>query len=343
MSESAQELRKYGEYATDEVLEHLVSLRQLDDQVQDALFTGTAADARLTDARVVMHVRFLETQLDTWKQNTESVQCQRSKLPCALVARFNIKPVLILSHAYTDMLLHSVALRPLSDSATPPLTDSTHVTELLSTLEAAKRFFDTLLSFPASDYHLISFSEWMRLPSAMMTVAKLCIPSVTHATVGWDVGAAQNLVRLEICLEALCYRFQHQTTYDKVTQPQHDFWWIMRLVTDLTRMWYIRKISPNETSSRPTPCSNSVANYLCPNFGAVPTPPDGRWQNTFADLANVDFSSLDTGFGAGDDGSSDPLAFMKSVDFDMEQLFDAGIWGDEAYHWMGFGGSGMPF
>jgi hypothetical protein len=80
MTEWAQDLKVYGEFATDEVLGHLVSLRQLDDQVQDTLFTGASRDAGLTDARVVMHIRFLKTQLDTWKRDSEGVHCQRSKL-----------------------------------------------------------------------------------------------------------------------------------------------------------------------------------------------------------------------------------------------------------------------
>lgn len=80
MTEWAQELKRHGEFATDEVLAHLVSLRQLDDEVQDTLFTGAGADAALTDARVVMHIRFLETRLDAWKRDSEGVQCQRSKL-----------------------------------------------------------------------------------------------------------------------------------------------------------------------------------------------------------------------------------------------------------------------
>jgi hypothetical protein len=254
--------------------------------------------------------------------------------------------VLVLSHAYTDMMLHTVALRPLPESAQPPTTDGTHVKSLLATLEAAKRFFDTLLSFPASDYHLISFSEWMRLPAVMMTVAKLCIPSNAHTTVGWDIKAAQALVRLEICLEALCYRFQNQTTYDKVKQPHPDFWWAMRFVTDLTRTWYVRKINPEKEaniSHQPTSCDKSMHNVLCPNSEALPTPPDGRASDQFADLATMDFSNMDMSFGADADGANDPFAFMRSADFDMEQFFDMGIWGDDAYNGMGFGGGGMHF
>lgn len=79
MTEWAQNLKQYGEFLTDEVLGHLVSLRRLDDQIQDSLFTGAAAESRLTDTRVLMHVRFLQSQLDTWKQDSEGVQCQRSK------------------------------------------------------------------------------------------------------------------------------------------------------------------------------------------------------------------------------------------------------------------------
>lgn len=243
-------------------------------------------------------------------------------------------------------MLHTVALRPLPESARAPMTDATHVKALLSTLESAKRFFDTLLLFPASEYHLISFSEWMRLPAAMMTVAKLCIPTKAHATVGWDVKAAQNLVRLEICLEALCYRFQNQTSYDKVKQPHPDFWWAMRAVTDLTRVWYIRKIKPEiqpDIPVQPTLRDDAAGNLLGRDSDALPTSPDGRVQYQFADLANMDFSNLDMNLGVGEDGENDPFAFMKSADFDMEQFFDMGIWGNDAYSGMGFGGGGMSF
>ena len=79
MTEWAQELKIEREFDTDETLGHLVSLRQLDDQVQETLFTGAAADAPLTDTRVLMHIRFLETQLEAWKRDSEGTAYQRSK------------------------------------------------------------------------------------------------------------------------------------------------------------------------------------------------------------------------------------------------------------------------
>ncbi|KAF3010692.1 hypothetical protein E8E13_005864 [Curvularia kusanoi] len=327
----AQELKEYREFATDEVLGHLISLRQLDDEVQDTLFIGAGAEARLTDARVVIHVRFLETRLEAWRRDSEGSACKR---------------MLLLSHAYTDMLLHTIALRTPLETAPSPPNDGSLIRPLLSALEAAKRFLDALLSCPASEYNLISFPEWMRLPSVMMTVAKLCIPSDAHTAAGWDPIAAQDLVRLDICLEALCYRFQNQSTHDKVTQPHPDFWWAMRLVTDLTRTWYVRKISAGvqeDSSSRPTPNQSNANTLLSVHSGALPTPPDGRAQSHFADFGNMDFSSMDMCPGIDGDGGHDPFAFMKSADFDMEQFFDMGIWGDEAYYGMGLGGGSDPF
>lgn len=243
------------------------------------------------------------------------------------------------------MMLHTIALRPIVEPTNLPASDSSHVKSLLSALEAAKRFFDTLLSFAASDYHLISFAEWSRLPTVMMTVAKLCIPTDSHTTVGWDVKTAQNVVRLDICLEALCYRFQNQTTYDKVTQPHPDFWWAMRFVTDLTRSWYVRKISTEAQeggSSLPTPTLTTPHHVVRSDTGALPTPPERRNQGNGSGFPDIDFSSMDMDIGM-DGGDDDPVAFLKSAEFDMEQFFDMGIWGDEAYHGMGFGGGGMPF
>jgi hypothetical protein len=241
------------------------------------------------------------------------------------------------------MMLHTVALRPMPESAQLTTINSTHIKALLSALEAAKRFMDALLSFPASDYHLISFSEWMRLPNVMMTVAKLCIPTNAYAAAGWDVKAAHEIVRLDMCIESLCYRFQNQTTYDKIKQPHPDFWWAMLFVSDLTRVWYVRKIKPqtqSNTCQGPTTSDNAADTVSGSGSGAMSTPLDEHAQCQFADLANTDFSSMDMGFGISED---DPFACFKSMDFDMEQIFDMGIWGDEAYNGMGFGSGGMCF
>jgi hypothetical protein len=257
--------------------------------------------------------------------------------------------VLELSFSFTKLLLHSVALRPqLSDQ--PRSVDSTHINALLSTLEAGKCFLDTLLSFPAHEYHLISFSEWMRLPTVIMTVAKLCMPNDAHATAGWDVKAAQDRVRLDLCLESLCYRMQTLSTYHKRKQPHPDFWYAMRFINDLTKTWYIRKIrpeQPTQTPSEPTPSDSvgqSASDLSGPSSG-IPAMRSvvaaGQPHNTIAGINYM--GEINMEMGAEESGDYDPFVFMKdhAADFDMEQFFDMGIWGDESYNsfsGMGYGG-----
>jgi hypothetical protein len=246
----------------------------------------------------------------------------------------NVSQVLNLSSSFTDMLLHSVALRASTTAEPPVSTDSTHIKALFSALEAGKRFLDALLSFPVYEYHIISFSEWMRLPTVIMTVARLCMPTETHIASGWDFKTAQDRVRLDLCLESLCYRMQQLSTYDKVKQPHPDFWFAMRFISDMTKSWYQKKIDP-ATSSRNTPggmTGHTGSERTGPSPGTLPTP-----------SSDLNFASFGTGMGhmslnmdANDHG--DPFAFLKDADFDMEQFFDMGIWGDESYTSLGFGG-----
>jgi len=233
--------------------------------------------------------------------------------------------------------MHSVALRTSSGLDLSSTVDSTQLNALLSALEAGKRFLDALLSYPAHEYHLISFSEWMRLPTVIMTVAKLCMPNDAHAA-GWEIKAAQDRVRLDLCLESLCYRMQQLSTYDKAKQTHPDFWYAMRFINDLTKAWYIRRIKPS-TSSQPTPSGptgHAGSERSGPGADALPTP-----------STDQDFSTFSMGAGTasmamGADGSGDPFAFMKDLDFDMEQFLDMGIWSDDTYNSMGFGG-GVSF
>jgi hypothetical protein len=79
MAEWARNLRQEREYESDETISHLVTLRQLDDQVQDTLFTGPATDLPLSDTRTLMHIRFLEGQLDTWRRESQHAGERRCK------------------------------------------------------------------------------------------------------------------------------------------------------------------------------------------------------------------------------------------------------------------------
>ena len=259
------------------------------------------------------------------------------------------EPALDLSYSFTELQLHGIGLRTAQSSPQPSTPNSTQLNALLSTLEAGKRFLDALLAFPISDYHLISFSEWMRLPYVVITVSRLCIPSEAHAAAQWDVKAAQDRVRLDLYLESLCYRMQGLSTYDKRKQPHPDFWWAMRMIMDLAKDWYCRKVqSKKSPSSQPTPndlpTPDTLRNFSHGNanlLGPSQTPStDGVAHTPFPGMGAIDMDNPCVNAGS---GSHDPLSFMRNMDFDMDQFFDMGIWGSESYEGMGFGGGGMGF
>lgn len=77
MTEWAQSLKRDREYDSDEMIGHLVTLRQIDDQVQDTLFAGEATHTPLTDTRTLMHMRFMEAQLEAWKKDSTDVKSRR--------------------------------------------------------------------------------------------------------------------------------------------------------------------------------------------------------------------------------------------------------------------------
>lgn len=80
MAECGQNLRQYREYASDEIIEHLVSLRRIDDQIQDTFFSEEAVDLPVTDSRNLMNLRFMETQLDDWRRGNYSDEFQRGMM-----------------------------------------------------------------------------------------------------------------------------------------------------------------------------------------------------------------------------------------------------------------------
>lgn len=139
-----------------------------------------------------------------------------------------------------------------------------HLDTLLSCLESGRQFLDKILSVPVSDYHYISFVEWMRLPYVLIIVARLSFPNENHIP-GWDVRAAQDRVRLDLYLESLCYRMQNLTTFNRVTQPNPDFWLSLSMIMEKTKLWYLRKTRPaTDSGSIPGSATASGLNEESP-------------------------------------------------------------------------------
>lgn len=78
-------LRHDREYDSDEVIGRLISLRRIDDQIHDTFNAEDSSDLPITDTRISMNLRYLETQLAEWK-NEETMEnsnkCVLSPCPC---------------------------------------------------------------------------------------------------------------------------------------------------------------------------------------------------------------------------------------------------------------------
>jgi hypothetical protein len=213
------------------------------------------------------------------------------------------------------MQLHSIALRAPKSSTHDYIADSTRLKALLTTLEACKRFFDTLLACPTANYHILAFSEWFRIPVVVITLARLCIPSDAHAAAQWDVKMAHERGRLDLYLESLCYRMKGLSTYNRTQSFHQDFYWALEMIMDTTKGWFMKKISTKKPPSNGVPTPDTFQGFtnepMTESSGGTFTPqrpnPNG-----------CPYTSLNQDPNA-NGNEDDPWAFVRGGDFDMDK------------------------
>lgn len=201
--------------------------------------------------------------------------------------------VLELSFAYTELELHAVALRPhnhssFNDSFPEAFAygdqfshaqESVNQTNALSvTLEAGKRFLDTLLARPPNTYPHLCFNVWLKLPHIILSLARLCTPDNQYSKMNlWDVKTAQDRVRLDLYLESLCYRMQNLSplgSWDGRRETMLDFWRAMNMILDLTRTWYVKKIREPSSHASSGPVTASSMGSHNGSTSGLPLTPD---------------------------------------------------------------------
>jgi hypothetical protein len=85
MSDWAEELKREREFDTDETLGLLVSLRKIDDHVQDDLYSHDTINSPFTDTRVTVTVRFYESMLAEWRGKSQAVGSSRRRFSVAVL------------------------------------------------------------------------------------------------------------------------------------------------------------------------------------------------------------------------------------------------------------------
>lgn len=79
MAEAAESLEQEREYESDKAMGRLISLRQIEEHIQDALFTADTMQLSLSDGRTRMHLRSIEVQLDAWRSQSPTSASSRCK------------------------------------------------------------------------------------------------------------------------------------------------------------------------------------------------------------------------------------------------------------------------
>lgn len=76
MGQCCRDLREYQQYPSDKIISHLLALRRLDDQIQDAFFIEETSGLAFNDPRISMNFRLLESQLDEWRREKHNGEFQ---------------------------------------------------------------------------------------------------------------------------------------------------------------------------------------------------------------------------------------------------------------------------
>lgn len=232
MTDCCKRLQADQEFPSDNILLHMIKLYVIGDQVHAAFRSEDAGAIHADQTRSRMLLQMFESQLKEWKTHLPSDTRHTA---------------MDLSYAFVEMELHSVGIRMGASPASNVLPSSTPQANryrfelLLSCLEAGKAYLDILLAVPTPHYRLFSFIEWMRLPYVLIILSKLSFPSDNYADSHWDIRTAQELVRLDLYLEALCYRMSSITTFNGASQPHPDFFLSLKMILERTRHWYVRK------------------------------------------------------------------------------------------------------
>lgn len=80
MGKCAHNLRYDPEFPSDGIISRLVSLRRIDDQINDTFNTEEASELPVADSRIAMNLRFMENQLEEWRRENNNLNPNRGAL-----------------------------------------------------------------------------------------------------------------------------------------------------------------------------------------------------------------------------------------------------------------------
>jgi hypothetical protein len=110
-------------------------------------------------------------------------------------------------------------------------------------LEACKKFFESLLSIAAAQYHAFTNVEWSNIIQSIIILSRLSFP--LPRCPGWDVVAAREHAPLGMFLDCLCYRMQALSSVPptELNPKAPDGPFIFRMVLESIKKSYEQRIA----------------------------------------------------------------------------------------------------
>lgn len=173
-----------------------------------------------------------------------------------------------------NIFSHDLAFfRPLPDQRERHLNPVT----LSRCLEACRKFFESLLSIPALQYHGFTNVEWSSIIQSIIILSRLSFP--LPRCPGWDVVAAREHAPLGMFLDCLCYRMEALScvppTEPNPKAPDGPF--IFRVMLESIKRSYEQRValvtpslssiadeSMNAARGCPAPVANPTDKLYCP-------------------------------------------------------------------------------
>ena len=320
MSECLERLQNDLEFASDGALSSLINPRQLEDQLFEN-YRSVSLDMQYLPIPIEAQRRLVELS-----KATNGKDNQRCKSPTTSYRTYGNQLLTVtglLLH-YSNVVLYSLRLQ--AEARSPfksNIRSKKELEAIQSTADAGRSFLNTLVDCPVSEYFLISFAEWIRLPQVVLTLCRVLFYAEDGISQS-DLERIQDRVRLDLYLESLCYRMQTLTTYNPPSQPRHDFWMAMKVIIDKMREWFTQRVRQGRFAGRSEGAlevidqsltqytSQQVRGHVPTNlpsgFDVIDMPADSE---QFRSTANAD----------------DGVPFMPDFDFDLDQFMQMDFWG----------------
>ncbi|TVY71335.1 hypothetical protein LSUE1_G008616 [Lachnellula suecica] len=216
----------------------LIRLQRLNERISDLHANKQlAGDPRLDSLNAELNAQIFLNELQEW----------RGSVPDDLSTT---RSFIALSERFVGLSIYSYELgfhrKPYREHLRSPQSKELVIqSHLTNCLDAAKRFFECLLSLPESSYLSFTFVQWGLMVQAVLILSRLTF--LMAANRGWNSDAARTNVPLVMYLDCLCYRFQHlSSTKVSPEDSEHpknpDVLYVFKLLLASVKKSYERRI-----------------------------------------------------------------------------------------------------